>query len=104
VRRVQENTQQCRGFQKILYTSTAESQEKNTPAQHYGGFQNLHISALQQVKYRGTGTCFGDGGHEQLISNGEKFKSAFAKRVKQQTRIDHREISTNWLKTSYFPP
>jgi hypothetical protein len=31
-----------------------------------------------------------DGGHEQLISNGERFKFAFADRDKKQTIIDFR--------------
>ncbi len=35
-----------------------------------------------------------DGGHEQLISNGWRFKLAFAEREKKQTMIDPREIST----------
>jgi hypothetical protein len=36
----------------------------------------------------------GDGGHEQLISNGEIFKLAFAERDKNQTMIGG-GISTN---------
>ncbi len=39
-----------------------------------------------------------DGGHEQLISNGGRFKPAFAKRDKKQTMIDLKGISTNWFK------
>ncbi len=38
-----------------------------------------------------------DGGHEQLISNGERFKLAIAERDKKQTMIDLRGISTNWF-------
>jgi hypothetical protein len=38
------------------------------------------------------------------ISNGERFKPALAERVKKQTTIHLRGISTNWLKTSYIPP
>jgi hypothetical protein len=34
-----------------------------------------------------------------LISNGGRFKPAFAKRDKKQTMIDLRGISTNWFKT-----
>jgi hypothetical protein len=37
-----------------------------------------------------------DGTHEQLISNGESFKSAFAERDKKQKMIDLQGISTNW--------
>jgi hypothetical protein len=44
-----------------------------------------------------------DGGHEQLISNGGKFKPAFAERDKKQTRIHLRGISTNWLKNQLCP-
>jgi hypothetical protein len=36
-----------------------------------------------------------DGGHEHLISNGERFKPAFAERNDKQTMIDLRGISTN---------
>jgi hypothetical protein len=39
-----------------------------------------------------------DSGHEQLTSNGERFKPAFAERVKKQTMIDLGGISTNWFK------
>jgi hypothetical protein len=39
-----------------------------------------------------------DGGHEQLISNSGRFKSAFVERYKKQTMIDIRGISTNWFK------
>ena len=39
-----------------------------------------------------------DDGHDQLISNGERFKPAFAERVKKQTMIDLQGISTNWFK------
>jgi len=46
----------------------------------------------------------GDGGHEQLISSGGRFKSAFAKRDKKQTMTDLRGISTTGLKTSYVSP
>jgi hypothetical protein len=38
-----------------------------------------------------------DGGKEQLISKGERFKEAFAERDKKQTMIDLRGISTNWF-------
>jgi hypothetical protein len=40
-------------------------------------------------------------GHEQLISNGERFKPAFAERDKKQAMIDLRGIPTNWFK---IPP
>jgi len=42
-----------------------------------------------------------EGGHEQLISNGERFKPAFAERDKKQAMIDLRGIPTNWFK---IPP
>jgi hypothetical protein len=45
----------------------------------------------------------GDGGHEQLISNGGRFKSAFAKRDKKQRMIGLQEISTNWCKNRLCP-
>ncbi len=45
-----------------------------------------------------------DGRHEQLISNGERFKPAFSERDKNQILTDLRGISTNGLKTSYVPP
>jgi hypothetical protein len=35
----------------------------------------------------GIHSLLGDGGHEQLISNGERFKPAFAERDKKQTRL-----------------
>jgi hypothetical protein len=44
-----------------------------------------------------------DGGHEQLISNGGRFKPACAERDKRQTMIDLRGISTNWLKNQLCP-
>jgi hypothetical protein len=36
-----------------------------------------------------------DGGHEQLISNGGRFKPAFAEGNTKQTMIDLRGISSN---------
>jgi hypothetical protein len=39
-----------------------------------------------------------DGGHEQLISNGGRFKPAFAERDRKQTMKNLRGISTNWFK------
>jgi hypothetical protein len=45
-----------------------------------------------------------DGGHEQLISNGERFKPAFSERDKNQTMIDLRGSQQTGLKTSYVPP
>jgi hypothetical protein len=44
-----------------------------------------------------------DGGHEQLISNGGRFKPAFSERDKKQTIIDLRGISTNWFKNQLCP-
>jgi hypothetical protein len=44
-----------------------------------------------------------DYGHEQLISNGERLKPAFAERDKKQKMIDLRGISTNWFKTQLCP-
>jgi hypothetical protein len=38
-----------------------------------------------------------DGGHEQLISNGERFNG------KKQKMIDLRGISTNWFKNQLCP-
>jgi hypothetical protein len=49
---------------------------------------------LSTVFGYGYGICR-DGGHEQLISNGEMFKLAFTMRYKKQTMIDLRGISTN---------
>jgi hypothetical protein len=37
---------------------------------------------------RGSCSSSGDGGHEQLISIGERFKPAFSERDKKQTMID----------------
>jgi hypothetical protein len=37
----------------------------------------------------------GDGGHKQLISNGGRYKPAFAERDKKQIMIDLRGISSN---------
>jgi hypothetical protein len=42
-------------------------------------------------------------GHEQLISNGERFKPAFAERDKKQTMINLRGIPTNWFKNQLCP-
>jgi hypothetical protein len=39
-----------------------------------------------------------DDSHEELISDGGRFKPAFAKRDKKQTMTDLRGISTNWVK------
>jgi hypothetical protein len=44
-----------------------------------------------------------DGGYEQLISNGERFKPAFAERDKKQTMLDLRGISTNWFENQFCP-
>jgi hypothetical protein len=44
-----------------------------------------------------------DGGHEQLISNGRRFKPAFAQRDKKQKMTDLRGISTNWFKNQLCP-
>jgi hypothetical protein len=54
----------------------------------------------------GTITTVGNGeimacrycGHEQLISNGGRFKPVFAESDRKQTMIDLRGISTNWFK------
>jgi hypothetical protein len=40
-------------------------------------------------------TQYGDGGYEQLVSNGGRFKPALDERDKKQTMIDLRGISTN---------
>jgi hypothetical protein len=45
----------------------------------------------------------GDGGHEQLISNGGRIKPVFADRDKKPTMIDLREISTNRFKNQLCP-
>jgi hypothetical protein len=44
-----------------------------------------------------------DGGHKQLISNGGRFKSAFAERDKKQTMIGLRRISSKWFKNQFCP-
>ncbi len=49
------------------------------------------------------GVGFRDGGHEQMISNGARFKSAFAIRDKKQTTVDLRWIPTNWFKNQLCP-
>ncbi len=46
---------------------------------------------------------FWDSGREQLISNGGRFKPAFAKRDKKHTMIDFRVIATNWFKNQFCP-
>jgi hypothetical protein len=48
-------------------------------------------------------TLLRDFGHEQLISNGGRFKSTFAKRDKKRTMIDLRGIPTNWFKNQLCP-
>ncbi len=54
------------------------------------------------AEWRGSRTCR-DGGHEQLISNGKRYKTAFAERDKKQTMIDLLGISTNWFKNQFCP-
>jgi hypothetical protein len=44
-----------------------------------------------------------EGAHQQLISNGGRFKLAFFKKDKKQTMIDLREISTNCIKNQLCP-
>jgi hypothetical protein len=44
-----------------------------------------------------------DGGHEQLISNGGRFKPAFAEIDEKQTMIDLRGISANWFGNHICP-
>jgi hypothetical protein len=39
-----------------------------------------------------------------VISNGGRFKPAFAARDKKQTMIDLRGISANWFKNQLCPP
>jgi hypothetical protein len=41
--------------------------------------------------------------HEQLISNGKRYKPAIAERDKKPTMIDLRGISTNWFKNQLCP-
>jgi hypothetical protein len=55
----------------------------------------MHIQI--NVAYKG-------GGHEQpqLISNGGRFKPAFAEGDKKQTMIDLRGISTNWFNNQFL--
>jgi hypothetical protein len=43
------------------------------------------------------GLFAGDGGHEQLISNGAAFKPAFAERDNKQEMIDLRGIMLDFL-------
>jgi hypothetical protein len=38
-----------------------------------------------------------------MISNGERFKAAFAERDKKQTMTDLQVISTNWFKKQICP-
>jgi hypothetical protein len=38
-----------------------------------------------------------------MISNGRRFKPAFAKRDKEQKMIDLRGISSNWFKNQFCP-
>jgi hypothetical protein len=45
-----------------------------------------------------------DGGHKQLISNGGRFKPAFAHRDKKQTRTHFRGISSNGFKLTINVP
>ncbi len=45
-----------------------------------------------------------DDDHEQLISNGERFKPAFAERYKKQPVIDLPGISTNRFNNQLCPP
>ncbi len=40
--------------------------------------------------------------HKQLISNGGRFRPAFAKRNKKQAMIDLCGISRNWFKKSHY--
>jgi hypothetical protein len=54
------------------------------------------------VQRWGGGGIFWDYGHEQLISNGGRFKAAFAERDKKQTRVDLRGISANWFKNHFY--
>ncbi len=44
-----------------------------------------------------------DGGHEQMISNGRKFKPDLLKRDKKQTMIDRRGIPTDWFQNKLCP-
>jgi hypothetical protein len=44
-----------------------------------------------------------DDGYEQLISNGGRFKTAFAERDKKQSMTDLRGIPTNWFKNQFCP-
>jgi hypothetical protein len=44
-----------------------------------------------------------EGAHQQLISNGGRFKLAFFKKDKKQTMKDLREISTNCLTNQLCP-
>jgi hypothetical protein len=45
-----------------------------------------------------------DGDREQVISNGGRFKPAFAERDKKtMIHVDLRGISTNWFKTQLRP-
>jgi hypothetical protein len=66
------------------------TQSVSYPTRVLGGSHTL-------LRGRGAG---GPNGHEQPISNGERFKPAFVERDKKQTMTDLREISTN----SYVPP
>ncbi len=54
--------------------------------------------AFKDSLYKQNSLRFRDGGHEQLISNGGRFKPVFSERDQKQTMIDLRGISTNWFK------
>jgi hypothetical protein len=54
---------------------------------------------VRAIRYR---YFIGDGGHEQVTSNGERFNPAFAERDKKQTMVDLRGRSTNWFKNQFL--
>jgi hypothetical protein len=67
----------------------------------------VHNMGLRYIKYckrpnRFCSLYFRDGGHKQLILNGERFRPAFAERDNKPTMIDLRGISTNWFKTQLY--
>ncbi len=54
-------------------------------------------------EFRSYRSYYRDGGLEQLISNGERFKPAFAERDKKQAMIDLRGTRQTGLQTIYVP-
>ncbi len=76
--------------------------------QHFRLWGQVHIGAralldIKLIWFGYIARLSQDVGHEQMISNGGKFKPAFAEKDKKQTMIDLRGISTNWFKSQLCP-